>query len=112
MTEFKQQRLGFPWSLFNARLDQLAWEYLKNTEDYDHRRCQHRVGKLAMPITPDERRDCIRFAEQEYMRLRQIAESERLDGNLRDRVRRLEREFTKTYVPPIPLDTPPHSAQA
>lgn len=112
MTDFAQQYIGFPWSLFNARLDQLAWEYHTRTEDYDHRRCQHRVGNLAMPVTPEERRDCTRFAQEEHRHLLSIAQSEQLDGSLWQAIKRVEREFTRQYVPPIPLDIPPHSAQA
>ena len=89
----------------------LALEYLKNTEDHDHCVCRHRKGNMAIPVTPEERTLCTRFAQAEYSRLLEIAHSLGCHG-LWETIQREERHFTETYVPPpISVDTEPHCGE-
>lgn len=97
--------------------DTLALEYLKNTEDHDWRVCRHSKGNTAIPVSREEIAACTLFARTEYHRLVETCNARGIWG-LWKAIKRAERHFTATYVPPTDisrgprrnaLDKTPHS---
>ena len=99
MTNWRNEYM-VQWCRDPDPLDDLALEYLKNTEDHDWRVCRHHKGNMAIPVTLEERALCSRFANSEYRRLRDIAMGTGMQGSLWQAIRRAERHFSETYIPP------------
>ncbi len=80
-------------------LRELAFAYLKETEDYDQMVCAHRTGRFAIPITPEERRLCTSFAESKRAYYTEWAERAGMLGETTfwAAVKKAEREFEATY---------------
>lgn len=84
-------------------LKRFAWAYLTETEDFDQQICWARKGKIAVPLSRDERRECLQHAARCFRRYVKLAQDLRLaefcEKPLRLAISKVERQWEDKYQP-------------